>query len=382
MDFKHQPQHLTAISWRLLLCELPFLVISAAWAIHSISWSLCWLAIILYVHTGLWLWQNSMVPEKKLHPIQVWGLLIPTFIWLVISILSGIPLILIELWHPTRSADIFFNLLLPLTAAIALYATVYCRLHVSWGQLSLTTPNWPRAFNNYKILHISDLHVGNFTSAHWLQRIIKKINNKKPDMIVITGDLINFGDQFLNETITLIAQLQAKDGVYFSSGNHDFFLDHQQLLRQLQQTHIKVLDNNQITITKDQHAITVMAIPGVVSNLPLNKKHLYERIQQWNKVGGSILLAHDSTIFADAATHNIDLTLSGHTHGGQLALPGLSKRYNLASNKYTYCSGHYQINNSHCYVSRGLGVSIIPLRFAVRPEVITYTLQSRAQTSG
>lgn len=257
---------------------------------------------------------------------------------------------------------------------------LYARyIEPSWIQtktVRLTLPRLDRAFHNYTIAQISDLHFDDWLTRERLERAVERINRRQPDLIVITGDFISNGImKTADDLIAGLRGLSAPDGVLAVLGNHDYYRKNAAiapLRRAIQAAGVQELHNAVHTIERRGKTLHICGVDDMIarqSRLDLVLKALPED-------GAAILLAHEPD-FADisAATGRFDLQLSGHTHGGQVRLPPFST---LAHPRYgrRYVIGLQKVAGMTVYVNRGLGMVGVPLRFNARPEITLFRLKA------
>ncbi|GIM28725.1 phosphoesterase [Clostridium polyendosporum] len=252
-------------------------------------------------------------------------------------------------------------------------------------RIKLSFDKLPKSFNGYKIVHLSDLHGKTFGRSN--NKLISTINKEKPDLIVITGDLVDvryFND---NETINFLDQIKQIAPIYYVTGNHELAKGRfTQLEKILKKKGVKILRNSTDMIKKNTEVIALIGIDDPiltdVTDNNINRKLLSMKLEKLLKSTQQstfkVLLSHRPEQFSLYAEYNIDLTFTGHAHGGQIRLPftdGLIAPNQGFLPKYT--SGKYTLNNSTMIVSRGLGNGSIPIRLFNRPEVIVTTLYRR-----
>lgn len=237
--------------------------------------------------------------------------------------------------------------------------------------------NLPNSFENFKILQISDLHCGSLFSNKLFLDLLLKIKLYKPDLILITGDFVNSNPEELQPYIEYLQRYSAKYGVYGCLGNHDHYMtneEHQKLLRFIELSGVTLLNNQSMKIYKNDEYINLSG----VDNWGMN-----QQFGDFDKISNeidysttSILMCHDPNNFRRFILNKIpiDITLSGHTHGGQIGFE--SDKFNLLPVKlvYEFSAGKYQINNQYLYVNRGFGTTGPPLRIGINPEISIFTL--------
>ena len=236
---------------------------------------------------------------------------------------------------------------------------------ISVEQITVQSTRIPQNFDEFKIIHLSDLHRQYFGKNQ--SDLLKKINTFKPDLIAITGDL--FDSSYDDEaSFSLIEQLSDYP-VYFVTGNHEAWKnDFEALENLLTQVGVHVLHNKQETLEIDD--------PDFVSSVDNN---LRVALQESESNKFKLLLSHRPEVFETYVESNIDLVLSGHAHGGQFRLPFIGGL--VAPNQGLFpefSEGTHTKNQTTMIISRGLGNSIIPQRLFNRPHLIEITLKTGA----
>ncbi len=249
---------------------------------------------------------------------------------------------------------------------------------LDWHTQRLTLPSLPRAFNGYRLIQLSDLHLtaGKYPSRAQLRRIIQRVNQLHPAMVVITGDFVSDLDEAGQRSIAELAALKARDGVFGITGNHDYWSGVKGVTAAAESAGVRMLNNAHQVIRRGGESLAIIGVEDVWEGDPDLDKAL-RGIAPNTPV---ILLAHEPN-FADvaAAYPQIMLQLSGHTHGGQirfpfagpLVLPDLSSRYPMGLYKVQKGSHTLMV-----YTNRGVGLAQVPLRFNCRPEITIFDLQS------
>lgn len=239
----------------------------------------------------------------------------------------------------------------------------------------------PSEFQNYKILHISDLHNKSFGKNQ--EKLIKEIVEIGPDLIVITGDLIDRRRYNEKISLQLIKQIVKLAPVYFVTGNHEWWSGKWNSLHpKLEQYGVKVLSSSADVIEKEGKSILLFGIddPAKYSGDYYEKDIYLEGdlksvTEEKYRDKFSILLAHRPEKFKTYSKYGFNLIFSGHAHGGQFRIPGVGGIWVPGQGFFPkYTSGVYQSENSKMIVSRGLGNSIFPQRLFNRPELIVVTL--------
>ena len=250
--------------------------------------------------------------------------------------------------------------------------------------------NLPEAFDGLNIIQISDIHLGNFNyEYHRLYEVVELINKSNPDLIFMTGDMVNNFAEETNGWAPIFTKMKARIGKYSVLGNHDYgdysrwSSQHakNQNLEGIKTAHkrfgFNLMLNTNETLTINGQSISLIGI----ENWGLPPFPQYGDLEK-AKIGVpdehfKILLSHDPTHWeTEIRDHeNIDLTLAGHTHGMQLGIKWKDKQWSPAKWKYNYWDGLYNSGNKYLYVNRGLGFIGIPMRIGMPPEITRITLR-------
>ena len=233
----------------------------------------------------------------------------------------------------------------------------------------LYVPGLPDAFNGLKIIHLSDLHVSKYGKRE--ERIRHIIKEEKPDIIFITGDFVS-NSWGITPCLKTIDGIKAPLGVWAVWGNNDNGLKAKvnRLKEGLEGFGIKILNNENTLIELNGSTIRLVGVDD-----PHRKKdNLTLAMEGTSEREFKILLAHSPVIIKKAAELGINLVLAGHTHGGQVRFPFLGAIYNHTWDLFRYSAGMFRVKSTTMYVSRGLGMSVIPIRFLCNAEFIIFTL--------
>ncbi len=288
-------------------------------------------------------------------------------------------------------ACLSFALLLPLAAVAAWLGVARSLAFGAAGTLSLIAgassvsgsprvrervvriADLPAALEGYRIGQISDVHCGPNTSPTRVRQWVERLNALDLDLMTVTGDLITSGAKYVASVSEALGHLRARDGVYACMGNHDYFGDGEHIVRELEQRGLIVLRNRGVVINRAGAELYVAGVDDTWTD----RDDVPRALQKCPRTATSVLLAHDPALFPEAAEYQVDLTLSGHTHGGQLAVPGV-RRWSLARLAGEFTSGLYQRGRSWLYVNRGAGTTGPPVRFGAPAELAVLTLKRAA----
>ncbi len=297
-----------------------------------------------------------------------------------------------HLGAPVAAADVFGPAGVTGSLGLAAVASL-----IAWGygpgqrrvhlvELEVALPGLPASFDGYRIAQLSDIHLGGFMTQELLRSNVERTNSLGADLVCITGDITD-GLAHAPSTFPILGGLTAPDGVVAVLGNHDVYTGDDAVTEALRRlTPIRVLRNDLHVVERDGERLHVLgvddagldwtrgvreheALPPLVARVP----------------GGAatVLLSHRPDLFAQAEGFGIGLVLSGHTHGGQLALPWPTTRpSSLARFISDFPRGTYRLGRSTLHVNLGLGVTGQPVRVFAPREITLITLRGSPQHAG
>jgi predicted MPP superfamily phosphohydrolase len=245
-------------------------------------------------------------------------------------------------------------------AARAAFAEPY-RLTVE--QQTIHLRRLPRGLDGLRIVQLSDIHHSPFTGSTQILRAIETANSLKPDLIALTGDYVSHEREYAAPCAEMLGRLRARYGVYAVLGNHDHWTDAPLITDLFRAEGIRVLINEGMRFEQNGAAFWLAGVDDTMvglEDLPLALAGARDDEMK-------LLLAHNPTILRRAARAGVDLVLSGHTHGGQVAWR--SERNALGRPRRRLLKGLGSRADTQIYVTRGLGTSILPIRYGCPPEV-------------
>lgn len=235
----------------------------------------------------------------------------------------------------------------------------------------------PRAFEGLKIVHLTDIHHSLFTPLEEVERAVHLANRLGPDLVALTGDYVTLSPAFIGPVARALGKLRARLGVFAVLGNHDFQVDPVEVTRALRSHHIRVLRNAKHPIRAGQRTLWVLG----VDDLWWNSDDLPAALESVPSRDPRILLCHNPLGIWEASVHGIDLVLSGHTHGGQVRLPGFRSLYRSKLGE-RFVEGWNRLNGTQIYVSRGIGKVVVPIRVGCPAEIAVLRLHRADRRSG
>ena len=230
------------------------------------------------------------------------------------------------------------------------------------------------ALEGFKIVQLSDFHLDPFFQIEMLRTAVRMVNALQPDLVVLTGDYVTKIGDAIFELAPLLAGLNARYGVYASLGNHDVRSRTKVIKSGLRQARLPLLVNAGLPITVGQGQLYLAGLDDGLWGRP----SLKDALINCPPATPVILLAHEPDLVDQVATDvRVALQLSGHTHGGQIRLPGLGA-LTLPSLGSKYVQGLYRVRSTWLYTNRGIGSIRIPVRMNCQPEITEITLVAGA----
>ena len=248
------------------------------------------------------------------------------------------------------------------------YGLLYGRLDVEVTHRRVRLARLPKAFEGFRIAQLSDFHISPFMPADEIRRCVTMANQLKADLVVLTGDYLGWDPAAQGEVVQVLAGLRAPYGIFGCLGNHETITQTEQSITGLFAAQgIHILRQERAPIRLGGDTLNLIGIDDSAPDL-----QGVERLMTPATV--NILLIHDPDNFDQAARLGIDLTLAGHTHGGQLSLEFLHRGLCLSRLLSPYTSGWYEKSGGQLYVNRGIGTTILPIRLGARPEITVLEL--------
>jgi predicted MPP superfamily phosphohydrolase len=239
-------------------------------------------------------------------------------------------------------------------------------------RIEMRLPRWPAALDGFRIVQISDVHIGPILDRRFAAAVVARCNALHPDLIAITGDLVDGSPERIAADVEPFAGLRAEHGVFFVTGNHDYYSGVDPWVQYVERLGIRPLRNQRVTIRHGGAAFDLAGVEDHHAHL-VSARHrtdLAAALAGRDPQRPLVLLAHDPLSFRSAAAHGVDLQLSGHTHGGQI----WPFRY-LVRLSTPYVVGHYRRNGAQLYVSRGTGFWGPAMRLFAPGEITELTIR-------
>jgi uncharacterized protein len=265
---------------------------------------------------------------------------------------------------------------LSLAAFITMAGLFIARRRPGIVEVRIPVSDLPLALHGFTIAQISDVHVGPTIKRGFVERIVRRVNDLKPDMIAITGDLVDGTVQQLSIHTAPLAGLAARHGAFFVTGNHEYYSGERAWTEEIRRLGLHVLKNEHVVLNHDGASLVLAGVTDYTA-------HHFDPAQRSDPAaalygapadaGAKILLAHQPSSATAAASAGYDVQISGHTHGGQFW------PWNLFVHFFQpFTSGLHRLKNLWIYVSRGTGYWGPPNRFGVPSEITRIRLVAAA----
>jgi hypothetical protein len=240
---------------------------------------------------------------------------------------------------------------------------------------TITIPQLPEEFKGFTIGILSDIHSSIFMNKEDMDKYVSAMNELKTDLVVVTGDFVNSQTDEVYPFAEAFSNLHSPHGVYGCLGNHDYFArDVERVAKEVDNCGVKLLRNDAVQIRKGNSYFNLVGVDDIGRNTP-PEEYMTKALAFAKNDQPKILLCHKPYYFEKAKELGFDLTLSGHTHGGQIVFGTIDRTpLSLAALASKYVSGLYTIDQSLLYVNNGIGFTGIPFRINCPAELTVLTL--------
>ena len=260
----------------------------------------------------------------------------------------------------------------------ALYGGLYEKNHIEFTNIDIDAGDYTR-LNRLKIAQLSDVHLGRFFSVKQLQDVLNQIIQQRADMLVLTGDIFDSARGSDNDEAIKVLNAYSQFfpfGVYFCWGNHEHYRGIEHLKEELEKTNIQALKNAAVKVLSGDKPFYVLGVDFATGDMEddvvaLREAYVEEALATVPDNAYKILLAHHSIFIDEAVKYNINLTLTGHTHGGQFGFMGIP-----VFPMFKYMRGLVEQNGCIGYINRGAG-SWFPFRIGCPPEVTFFNFKAK-----
>jgi uncharacterized protein len=238
-------------------------------------------------------------------------------------------------------------------------------------EVAVKLPGLPRTLDGFRIVQLSDVHIGDVLGRPFLQELVRRCNALRPDLVAVTGDLVDGTVAHLAPAVSALQGLTSRHGTYFITGNHEYYSGDQEWAAALTDMGIQVLRNRFVTLGDAGGRLDLVGVDDYGQrDAPHGRGYDLDKALLGRDMGTpAVLLAHQPRGVEEALGRGMGLQLSGHTHGGQMFPITL-----LVQATYRYPAGLYRVGEGHVYVSRGTGFWGPPMRIGSPPEITAVTL--------
>jgi uncharacterized protein len=369
---------------------------------YSLSKAKYFISIVIHVILSFWLWILFIEVTGNKTFFDA-----PRHIWLLMNLTGMIcavvvPRIILIICHfagklikrrsgnyliwLTNTGFVISFLIFSIIAA----GTLHGRFNFKSQPVTIKIKGLNKDLEGLKIVQLSDMHLAGFYHhKKLLQKVMEEVNSYEPDLIINTGDFVSYGWREFERDDTILSTAKSRYGNFAVMGNHDFGIYHPFFTEADRDNNVLLLHNlvrsSGYNVLDDEHSIVKIgqariALIGITTNgrhPHISHGDLGKAITGIDSVDLKILLSHDPNQWEESVKGktDIDLTLSGHTHGMQMGI--FTKRFKWSPSKYFYphWSGLYKEGNQYQYVNLGLGVLAIPFRICMPPEITIITLK-------
>ena len=317
----------------------------------------------LLIAVSLWLVPKGWwVPKAGPRKIMARWIAMGAFSWLfVLTILRDIALVFMPSWADESAAAVL--LLTPLITAVGF---AMARRVARVVDVEVPVRELPAALEGFTIAQISDVHVGPTIKRDFVQRIVDRVNGLAPDMVALTGDLVDGSVLQLSAHTAPLAELRSRHGTYAVTGNHEYYSGADAWIGELERLGAHVLVNENVLLEHDGARVTVAGVTDFSAHHfdPSHRSDPERALRGSPADAVKVLLAHQPRTAASAERAGFDLQLSGHTHGGQFWPWNLFVRL-----QQPFTAGLHRLGRMWIYISRGTGYWGPPMRFGIPSEI-------------
>ncbi|MFB3922459.1 MAG: metallophosphoesterase [Terriglobia bacterium] len=268
---------------------------------------------------------------------------------------------------------------------VSAYGLLYGRLNLKTTHERIKLPRLPKAFHGFRVAQLSDIHIGPFMPEDEIRKYVQITNELRPDLILLTGDFITWDPNTQEPVVEALSGLKAPFGVLGCLGNHELWYEvEDSITRLFAARNIRILRQTDAQLQMGGDSLNFIGVdfqsvqrvgrPGVG-----HPRRYLEGVEKLVRPGmTNILLSHNPNTFDRAAELGIDLSLAGHTHGGQVTLEFIHPSLSPSRLITDYVEGWFKKESSQLYVNRGIGTMFVPVRLGAPPEITLFELVREA----
>lgn len=289
-------------------------------------------------------------------------------IWLTCAVSADLLLLLARIWGKAEALRPWLRVIVLAAAGAAGLWSLYDAARMPrLREVDIALPGLPEALEGYTVVQLSDLHLGVTVPLSKFARVVERVSALKPDLVVLTGDILDAGLNDEEAFARIGSGLKARQGAFAVLGNHEFYHGTAASVRAFEAMGARVL-RDEIALLPGGLQVAGVDDLRTAGPSPEEFRALLSRL---DPAKPSLLLSHQPLLFAEAARAGVGLMLSGHTHGGQIFPFGFIVRL-----VYPYFQGPYRKGASTLFVTSGTGQWGPPMRLFTRAELVRYTLRS------
>ena len=238
--------------------------------------------------------------------------------------------------------------------------------------VEISLKNFPESLNEFAIVQLTDIHVGNTIGRGFIEDVVERANAARPDVIVITGDLVDGSVADLANAVAPLADLHAPHGVFFVTGNHEYYAGADAWIKHIESLGIRVLRNERVAIGNEEVSFDLVGVDDYnAGRWPGHGPDLAKAVAGRDTDRALVVLAHQPRQVHESVKHGVGLQLSGHTHGGQI----WPWHYLAMAQQGGLLAGHSRHGDTQLYISRGTGYWGPPVRVFAPSEITRITLR-------
>jgi predicted MPP superfamily phosphohydrolase len=278
--------------------------------------------------------------------------------------------------------------------AVALYGSAYEVFDLRVHRIEIRDEAVPKTFDNYKIVQFSDMHIGSQVSERYVKKLVDSINAQTPDLVVFTGDMVNFHTDEILPFVSLFSQIRAKDGIFAVLGNHDYSAylhwktpndsadNVQRLIDIYHSIEWNVLSNEHVWLYRGEDSIALAGVEQYSSKKSKRHKSLADTKKALLGISPSnfiVMISHNPEHFEEELQVNyphVNLTLTGHSHGGQMAIGVGTYQFSVSRFAMKHWRDFHQFGNQYLNVNTGCGFNALPFRINMPPSISVIILKN------
>lgn len=245
--------------------------------------------------------------------------------------------------------------------------------HIKSTTIEIGIPDLPASWDGLRVVQLSDFHRGKHVDERQIAKAGEIARGLSPDLVVLTGDFVTGSAAFIGSCLEALGRIPSALGTFAVLGNHDWWTGGDLITEALQEASIHVLSNAAVRLGKVNAPLWLLGVEDLWSP----GFSLSRAVHAVEHSGTTILLCHNPDVLPRAARHGLDLVLSGHTHGGQVCLPGIGAVLLPIEGDRSLARGLHQRGKTQIFVTTGIGLVSPPIRINCPPEVAAITLRRR-----